>query len=355
METELITVDPVHLFLVTAVGFGVSLGGTGLLIRYLTRRRILDRPNERSSHSVPTPRGGGIAVLAAIMAAWLTGIALSSSNAQPDIIILIASVALGVVCFIDDLRGLRALPRLLAQCAAVALGLWFIPEQGGLLHGILPHYLDLAVTGFLWLWFVNLFNFMDGIDGITGVEIATIGIGLAGLAAGGIIASSLLGPALGLTAAALGFLVWNWRPAQVFMGDVGSIPIGYLIGWLLINAAHGAPTAGTAGNAMVACLVLPAYYLADASITLGKRLVKRENIFQAHRQHFYQQAIIRDVDHGTVCYWIIAANAGLITTAWVLADSHPAAALMVSAVILLLLLRWMRGRPTSALKQTVTD
>jgi UDP-N-acetylmuramyl pentapeptide phosphotransferase/UDP-N-acetylglucosamine-1-phosphate transferase len=193
---------------------------------------------------------------------------------------------------------------------------------------------------------------MDGIDGITGVEIATIGIGLAGLAAGGVVATSLLAPVLGLTAAALGFLVWNWRPARIFMGDVGSIPIGYLIGWLLINAGHGAPAAGTA---MVACLVLPAYYLADASITLGKRLVKRENIFQAHRQHFYQQAIIRGVDHGTVCYWIIAANAGLITTAWVLADSHPAAALMVSAAILLILLRWMMGRLTNAFKQTETD
>lgn len=352
METEFITVDPVHLFLVAAVGFGVSLGGTGLLIRYLTRRQILDRPNERSSHSVPTPRGGGIAVLAAIMAAWLTGIALSSGVALPDVIILIASVALGVVCFIDDLRGLRALPRLLAQCAAVALGLWLIAEQGGLLRDILPHYLDLAVTGFLWLWFINLFNFMDGIDGITGVEITTIGIGLAGLAAGGVVASSLLGPALGLTAAALGFLVWNWRPARIFMGDVGSIPIGYLIGWLFINAGHDAPASG---NAMIACLVLPAYYLADASITLGKRLVKRENIFQAHRQHFYQQAIIRGADHGTVCYWIIAANAGLITTAWTLADSHPSAALMVSAAILVLLLRWMVGRPGSALKQAGTD
>lgn len=333
-------IEPVRLVSVAAVGFLASTVGTGLLIRYLTKRQILDQPNERSSHSVPTPRGGGIAVLGAVVAAWLTGLALSSNGGIPEIVILGASVLLGLVCFIDDLRGLKALPRLFMQCVAVAPGIWFISDHGGLFRAVLPPLLDLAATGFLWLWFINLFNFMDGIDGLTGVEIATIGIGLAGLVASGAVAPSLLDPALALAAGALGFLVWNWRPAGIFMGDVGSIPLGYLIGWLLINAGQG--TAGH-GTALVACLILPAYHLSDASITLGRRLLNRENVLRAHRQHFYQKAVIRGVGHGTVCGWVILANAGLIITAWFVAGPYPIWALAMASIIVAILLLQMAG------------
>lgn len=333
-------IEPVRLILVATIGFFASAAGTGLLIRYLIRRQILDRPNERSSHAVPTPRGGGIAVLGSVVAAWLVGLGLSSGAATPDLVVLAASIVLGMVCFIDDLQGLKALPRLLAQCVAVIPGLWLIADHGGLFRAVFPIALDLAATGFLWLWFINLFNFMDGIDGIAGVEIATIGIGLCGLVASGSINPSLLEPALALTAGALGFLIWNWRPARIFMGDVGSIPLGYLIGWLLINAAQGNDGHGTA---IVACLILPAYYLSDASITLGRRLLNRENVLQAHRQHFYQQAIIRGVGHATVCGWVIVANAGLVATAWLIASSHPVWAFAMASCIVAVLLLTMAG------------
>ncbi|MDA1308017.1 MAG: glycosyltransferase family 4 protein [Proteobacteria bacterium] len=341
--------------LVAAAGFLVALVGTGLLVHYLTQRQVFDQPNERSSHSIPTPRGGGIAVLAAILIAWFIGLAQSTGDITAELIILGAAVALGFVCFIDDLRGLRALPRLLAQCAAVAPGLWFLAGRGGLFSDFLPLALDLAATGFLWLWFINLFNFMDGIDGITGVEIAMIGVGLAGLAATGMIPVTLLDPAIALTAAALGFLVWNWRPARIFMGDVGSIPVGYLIGWLLISAAQGSPGQNDgmrvgANEGLAISLMLPAYYLADATITLVRRLAKRENIFQAHRQHFYQQAIIRGLGHATVCRAIILANVGLIATAWVLATEHSGPALALSAVIVAILLLWMARWPAAPAK-----
>jgi UDP-N-acetylmuramyl pentapeptide phosphotransferase/UDP-N-acetylglucosamine-1-phosphate transferase len=344
LEGEMTIIEPVRMILVATVGFVVSTAGTGLLIRYLIKRQILDQPNERSSHAVPTPRGGGLAVLGAVVAAWLVGLVLSSRAATPDVIVLSASIALGVVCFIDDLRGLKALPRLLAQCVAVIPGLWLIADHGGLFRAVFPITLDLAATGFMWLWFINLFNFMDGIDGITGVEIATIGIGLCGLVASGAIPPSLLGPALALTASALGFLIWNWRPARIFMGDVGSIPLGYLIGWLLINAAQGNPGHGTA---IVACLILPAYYVSDASITLGRRLLNRENVLQAHRQHFYQKAVIRGIGHATVCGWVIAANAGLMATAWFMAPVHPVWALAIASCIVAILLLRMAGAWTS--------
>jgi UDP-N-acetylmuramyl pentapeptide phosphotransferase/UDP-N-acetylglucosamine-1-phosphate transferase len=181
---------------------------------------------------------------------------------------------------------------------------------------------------------------MDGIDGLTGVEIATIGIGLAGLAAGGVITPSLLDPALALTAAALGFLVWNWSPAGIFMGDVGSIPIGYLIGWLLINASSGTTDHG---GALIACLILPAYYVADASITLGRRLLNGENVLQAHRQHFYQKAVIRGVSHGVVCGWVILANTGLVLAAWFLVGIYPIGALALAVFMIMVLLLQLSG------------
>lgn len=341
-------IEPVRLILVATIGFLASAAGTGLLIRYLIKRQILDLPNARSSHTIPTPRGGGIAVLGAVVASWLTGFGLSANEGFADVIVLAAAISLGLVCFIDDMHGLRALPRLLAQCAAIAPGLWFISDHGGFFRALLPLTLDLAATGFLWLWFINLFNFMDGIDGITGIEIAAIGVGLAGLATIGATAPSLLEPTVALTASALGFLVWNWRPAGIFMGDVGSIPLGYLIGWLLINASQGT---SDHGSALVACLILPAYYLSDASITLARRILNRENVFQAHRQHFYQKAVIRGVGHGTVCGWVIVANGGLIMTAWLLAAPHPAWALALASVIVAALLFQMAGAWNSPPKQ----
>ncbi len=331
-------IEPVRYVLVAFVGFIISIAGTYFLIRHLLKRQILDRPNERSSHEVPTPRGGGIAIVGAAGAAWLTGAALAGKLGLPDVVILAAAILLGAVCFIDDLRGLGAVPRLLAQVAAVAPGLWLISDQGGLFHAVFPAALDLAATGFLWLWFINLFNFMDGIDGITGVEICAIGVGVAGLAALGASEARLIDPALALTAAALGFLVWNWRPASIFMGDVGSIPMGYLLGWLLINAGAGT---GEHGSAVAACLVLPAYYLADASITLARRLSRGENIFQAHRQHFYQQAAIRGIGHAAICGSVIVANAALMLTAWFLAPERPAWGSALAALIVAILLRWM--------------
>jgi UDP-N-acetylmuramyl pentapeptide phosphotransferase/UDP-N-acetylglucosamine-1-phosphate transferase len=344
-------IDPVRLILVALIGFGLSAGGTRLLIELLNRRQILDQPNERSSHTVPTPRGGGIAVLGSILIAWIAGLALSPDVAMFDLIILGAAAALGLVCFIDDLRGLQALPRLLAQAAAVAPGLWLLSDLGGLFRTFLPPALDLAATGFLWLWFINLFNFMDGIDGITGVQIVAIGIGLAGLVTTGAIAPSLLDPAIALTAGGLGFLVWNWRPARIFMGDVGSIPIGYLIGWLLINGSHGTAEQGTA---LAACLILPAYYLSDASFTLVRRLISGENVLRAHRQHFYQKAVIRGVGHGVVCGWVMLADGTLIIIAWFLAASHPLWAIASAGCIIMILLLQMRGfRPNSTGQEDV--
>ena len=171
----------------------------------------------------------------------------------------------------DDRSSLPVLVRLAAQFGAVAIGLVFLPGAGRVFQGLLPPALDLVVTGLLWVWFVNLFNFMDGIDGITASETVTIGLGVALIA---LVAASdygvrrrvLLGLSIRAAAAALGFLAWNWHPAKLFLGDVGSIPLGFLLGWLLLGLA------GT--GSWAPALILPLYYLVDATLTLLYRLVR---------------------------------------------------------------------------------
>ncbi|HAA93485.1 MAG TPA: UDP-N-acetylmuramyl pentapeptide phosphotransferase, partial [Rhodospirillaceae bacterium] len=182
--------------------------------------------------------------------------------------------------------------RLGAQFFAAVIGLAFLQHEGLLLQGLAPEWLDRAVTVLAWVWFVNLFNFMDGIDGIAAVETIIVAGGLAVLA--------LIVPArapdiwfpLSLIAATLGFLWWNWHPAKLFLGDVGSVPLGFLLGGLLILTAMK--------GAWLAALILPLYFLADATLTLFLRALKREPVWQAHRQHCYQQAVQNGKSHAAV-------------------------------------------------------
>ncbi|HEX7198868.1 MAG TPA: glycosyltransferase family 4 protein, partial [Dongiaceae bacterium] len=241
---------------------------TRVLIPILTRREILDRPNERSSHRVPTPRGGGIAVVGSILLAWIV-LALTDSVPSGVFGVALGAVLLAAVSWLDDLRGLSPVVRLLAQAAAVAVGILVLPGPRDLLY--------LAAIGLVWIWWINLFNFMDGIDGLAGSEAAAIGAGLLLFASVGAGADSALRTlAAALTGAAIGFLVWNWSPAKIFLGDVGSVPLGYLLGFLLTDLA-------VRGYWKIA-LILPLYFLADATITLARRLLRGERVWQAHRE-----------------------------------------------------------------------
>ena len=284
---------------------GLSVAGltwlaTRAVLSLLVRRAILDRPNERSSHDTPTPRGGGIAVVAVLVPAWIAA-ALLGGAAVPWTA-LGGVLLLAAVSWRDDLKSLGILWRLGAQILAVAAGLAAI--DGLVFRGILPAWLDALAAGFLWLWFVNLYNFMDGIDGIAAVETASIGGGVALVVLG-----AAMGPAgaaawgIVLAAAALGFLPWNWQRAKLFLGDVGSVPLGYLAGWLLLSLA--------AAGAWKAALILPLYYLADATITLLRRLKRGEKVWQAHREHYYQRAVQGGMSHASVVKAVLAGNLAL--------------------------------------------
>jgi UDP-N-acetylmuramyl pentapeptide phosphotransferase/UDP-N-acetylglucosamine-1-phosphate transferase len=311
--------------------------GTHSLIPLLRRRAVLDRPNERSLHAAPVPRGGGIAVVATILLAWVVLIGLGLSP-RATLTVLVGAVLLAAVSWIDDLRSLPPAVRLAVQLVAIGLALRAGLPAGLVFQGWLPPLLDGVATALLWVWFINLFNFMDGIDGLAGSEAAAIGLGLLLFAAIGIGDDlGLVATGAAIAAAAIGFLVWNWAPARIFLGDVGSVPLGYLLGFLLLDAA-------ARGHWKLA-LILPLYFLADATITLLRRLFRGEQVWQAHREHFYQRAVQRGLGHAAVVHRVIAANIVLIGCAWAAENGWPILGLTAAGVTVALLLAWLATAP----------
>jgi UDP-N-acetylmuramyl pentapeptide phosphotransferase/UDP-N-acetylglucosamine-1-phosphate transferase len=325
------------IWLLSLATFLGAVAATGGVLALLRHRAILDHPNDRSSHSVPTPRGGGLAVLPVLVVAWIAA-GLDDRAA----LVLVLAVAVGAISWADDLWGLPVVARLIAQGLAVAVGMLALPPAHPVFQGLLPPLPDRLLAGIVWLWFVNLFNFMDGIDGISGVEAASIGTGLAlalRLAGDG---SPLALYALALATAVLGFLVWNWHPARIFLGDVGSVGLGYLLGWLLLAAA--------CAGLWAPALLLPLYYLADATLTIGRRALRGEPVWQAHRQHFYQQAARRFASHATVSLWLVALNLALIALAAAAALKPGATGpiMFLAALLVGLLLWYFSDRPRRA-------
>jgi UDP-N-acetylmuramyl pentapeptide phosphotransferase/UDP-N-acetylglucosamine-1-phosphate transferase len=306
----------------------------------LLRHQLLDHPNERSSHTQATPHGAGLGLLAALLPAWLVlAVLMPPQGEASDIVrwlVPASALVLAAVSFIDDLRGLSQLVRFLLQAVAVVAAVQFL--SGPVFQGLLGPIFDTALAAIVWLWFINLFNFMDGIDGIAGVEAAGIGIGIYAIGVAFMPVAAGYGQALTIAAAMAGFLVWNWHPARIFLGDVGSIPLGFLLGWLLLDLA--------AGGLWQAALILPLYYLADASLTLGRRLLRGAVIWRPHREHCYQIAVRRGRSHATVAGAIALANAVLVGLAFIAASPSgapivPWLMLAAAGVTVTLLMMWM--------------
>jgi UDP-N-acetylmuramyl pentapeptide phosphotransferase/UDP-N-acetylglucosamine-1-phosphate transferase len=322
-----------------------SVAATGLVLRMLRKHKILDHPIERSSHSRPTPRGGGIAVIALSLislyvwsqwsgAPYFPGPVSSGTN-----VVLLAATALAITSWIDDLRTLSPVTRLVAHAAAVIAAMAWVGSHGMIFQGLLPFWCDAAAAALLWLWFVNLFNFMDGIDGISGVEAASVSVGIAIVTYINPAAGLSPWPGAALAAVTIGFLWWNWQPARIFLGDVGSVPLGFLLGWLLIETA----AAGLWGPAVI----LPLYYLSDATVTLGQRLLRRERIWEAHREHYYQRAIQRGRSHAAVGLAVMLTNMVLIALA-IASLTRPLPALVAAAFVVVILLFWMQRENSTA-------
>jgi UDP-N-acetylmuramyl pentapeptide phosphotransferase/UDP-N-acetylglucosamine-1-phosphate transferase len=330
--------DGYVLGLLAVATFAISLIGTGAVRRMLIRKAILDHPNERSSHTAATPRGGGLAVVPAIIVAWLVAIS-AGANQGVAIALASAAAALAVLSWIDDLYGLSPQIRLTGHAAAIIAVLITLPAEFNPLAGLMPWPGDVIVTALMLLWFVNLFNFMDGIDGIAAVESITIGGGVALVAMMAGINGDFIPLGITVAAAALGFLWWNRPPARIFLGDVGSVPLGLLLGGLLLLLASE--------GLWISALILPLYYLVDATLTLVRRALRGEKVWKAHRQHAYQHAVDSGHRHGAVISRVAAANAVLVALAMLsaAAPSWSLPALAGAAGVVGLLLIWMHRPP----------
>jgi UDP-N-acetylmuramyl pentapeptide phosphotransferase/UDP-N-acetylglucosamine-1-phosphate transferase len=272
----------------------ISAGLLMLLTSFL-RHYALAHPNERSSHKIPTPQSGGIAVVAAMLIVVIVAVYLSPHFAVHSanlIWVLAAAIALAVLGAIDDIRPLEALPRLSLQAVAVVVVIAALPINLRVLP-MLPWWIERLVLLIGGLWFVNLVNFMDGLDWMTVAEVVPITSGLAIFGLAGALPQDATLVALALCGAMVGFAPFNRPVARIFLGDVGSLPIGLLLCWLLVSLAG-------AGH-LAAAVLLPLYYVADTTITLLRRLIDGEPIMQAHRSHFYQRA----ADGGLGAYKIV--------------------------------------------------
>jgi len=298
-----------------------------LLLRPLLQRYALARPNARSSHREPTPQGAGIAVIAATIAS-VAGTALFAPDLLQDpsqlSLIFACTIGLAAIGVTDDIRPLEASPRLLLQAVAVAVMIAALPADLRIVSQ-LPWWFERILMLLGGLWFVNLVNFMDGIDWMTVAEVIPVTAALALFGFMGALSESATLVAIALCGAIIGFAPFNRPVARLFLGDVGSLPIGLLLSWLLILLA---------GNGhLTSAILLPLYYLADATTTLIRRMVMGERITQAHRSHFYQKAM----DNGFSVYQIVgrvfAINVALACLATITLVNQSRAIHVVMALI----------------------
>lgn len=324
------TAAVVQAALVLAVSAALS-SALIVVLRPLLVRYALARPNARSSHSAPTPQGGGIAVIAAVclvaLAAELAFAAGPHAAWLP--VVLPVLVLLAVTGAFDDIRPLPVLPRLLLQFAAATLLVVQLPD-GQRVLAFLPVLIERAVLVVGLVWFINLTNFMDGIDLMTVSEVVPVALTLAGLGLSGLVPplGAAVPIALALAGALAGFAPFNRHVACLFLGDVGSLPIGALLGYLLLLLA--------AAGELAAALILPLYYLADATVTLVRRWLRGERLSQAHRSHFYQYAVQRGFPVPAVTNRVLGLNvvlAGLAVASVIVGDPWVSACALAAAML----------------------
>ncbi|MGC1445949.1 MAG: glycosyltransferase family 4 protein [Xanthobacteraceae bacterium] len=313
-----------------------------IFLRPVFKRYALARPNARSSHTVPTRQGGGIAVVAAtiVVSIGILHTASDEAGTIPLAIVFSAVVLIAFVGTVADIHPNYVVPRFLLQAVAVAAVIFSLPDELRVAPS-LPWWVERALLVFVGLWFVNLVNFMDGLDWMTVAEVVPVSAAVAAIGLQDMLPPWAIVVSFALCGAMIGFAFFNRPVARLFLGDVGSLPIGLMLGWLLVLVAgNGAP---------VAAILLPLYYLADATITLLRRIFNGEKIWQAHRSHFYQRA----TDHGLTVIaivrrvFVVNLLLAALALATVLRPSRELdiGALIAGAVLVAwLLLSFVRGR-----------
>lgn len=298
-----------RLALLTGLGAALAWALTHAVRRYALRADLLDRPNDRSSHTVPTPRGGGVAFVAAFLALsgalWWQGLV----DLPLFVALFCSSLLVAVIGFLDDRRPLPARVRFAGHTVAGAWVLWWlgpIPDVPAFGTAVPLGLIGYAIALAYLVWSINLFNFMDGIDGIAGIELITV-------MAGGALVWALAGVGSGWTAAILlaacvaGFLVLNFPPARIFMGDAGSGFLGLVIAALGLWCGRDRPMLFWSWFILYGC------FMVDATTTLVRRVRRGEVFHEAHRSHAYQYASRLCGSHRTVTLAV-----GIINLCWLL-------------------------------------
>ena len=317
---------PIGLFVVAAIASSILVA---VVRRWAEKNAVLDIPNERSSHSVAVPRGGGLAIVVVTIPVLLLN--FGSWSLPQRAVLAVASAILALVSWMDDLyrvpNVIRFCVHLIAAGAVVVMfgRITEIPVRTGF---SIPLGLTAFVFTVLWIaGLTNAYNFMDGIDGIAGVQAVVAGIGWCLLAWAVVPGASAAGAAL--AGAAFGFLMHNWRPARIFMGDVGSVFIGFLLASLTVAAAQEKPDFFLYG----VLLVWP--FIFDTAFTFLRRLTRGEPVYAAHRSHLYQRLVQTGVSHSmtAILYGLLALLGLLLAVA--MKFHWPGANLLAPAVLLL--------------------
>jgi Fuc2NAc and GlcNAc transferase len=312
---------------------------TSQVRQYALAKNLLDFPNVRSSHSVPTPRGGGIAIVIVLLLSGVVSLFLPNAPIRNLLCLLLATLAFGVLGWQDDKHDLSASVRFLVQILIAALSsvwlLWNLPGWSLSFVGIV-----ILLLTVLWIvWMANLYNFMDGIDGISAVESIILGVTTSyWFAMSGSISIAII--CIAVAGAAMGFLRWNWSPAKIFMGDVGSLALGAFFAILAIIGSTSLDIP------FAAFLILYAVYLADSGVTLLTRIFKGEKWWQAHRSHFYQRAVQSGFSHSQVSLAVMMINIifSVIASLLILEVVNTISAIVVTMAILTLLMFLINSR-----------
>ena len=296
----------------------------------------LAKPNARSSHRVPTPQGAGIAVIGATLA--VAGVIVACADTlhlNIPVTIFGASVFIALVGIADDIKSIPVLPRLILQAVAVG-AILFTASSDLRIVPACPLWIERSLLLLAGLWFVNLVNFMDGLDWMTVAEVVPITGAMVVLGSFGEFPVSATIVAAALCGAMIGFAPFNRPVAKIFLGDVGSLPIGLLLGWCLLQLAWR--------QQIAAALLLPLYYLSDATATLLRRMLRREPFWAAHRLHFYQRATDNGFTVLRVVSEVFALNVGLAGLAIASTRTQAAAIQVIFIVIGACAVAWTMHR-----------
>jgi len=305
----------IEIALAAIAALAISTLLTGLMRKFAILRGVLDVPNERSSHSAPTPRGGGVSIVVTTLTAVGLAGALGTMPTGLTATLIVGGAAVAIVGFVDDYRHVAVSARLAVHVFAFASCAWLLGRLPPIDFGIANWDLGIAGTAcavvFL-VWFVNLYNFMDGIDGIASVEAICVAGCAAGLIASQGGAQSVIWLLVALLSAVGGFLIWNWPPARIFMGDAGSGFLGFTLG------AIAWATVVSGQLTVWVWLILIGAFFCDATVTLLRRWRRGERLYTAHRSHAYQRMSRRFGSHQKVTLGFLAINLlWLAPLAWV--------------------------------------